>query len=465
LKSFIVHGHFYQPPREDPISGIILDEKGPSPYRNWNEKIYAECYKPNSELGNFSRMSFNIGPTLVHWMEKAHKATLHSIIQQDKQNVVEFGVGNAIAQAYHHTILPLQSRRDKLTQIHWGIVDFETHFGRKPKGLWMPETAMDMETLGVMADAGIEFTILAPWQAKYDDIDVSQPYLVNLGNNKSIAVFFYHAGLSSLVSFNSYATQNADRFVEFELLPTFQSNSKSQYIMIASDGELYGHHQQLRSFFLERLLDGAVKSFNLKPIFPSLWLKENDIFETVELKEFTSWSCHHGLGRWLGECSCTPGERSWKLPLLKIFHSLADKIDQQYFDFTHLYIDDPWLLRNHYIYVKLGQITFEKLLLDFTGKVISSSIAERIHLLLQAQFERQRMFTSCGWFFDDFDRIEPRNNVSYAAQAIHLINLATGDDFSPDFARELAYVRSSRTGVSADTIFLSHLDRTKIMLG
>jgi hypothetical protein len=457
-----VHGHFYQPPREDPISGIILEEKGPSPFTNWNEKIFVECYKPNTELGNFGRISFNIGPTLVQWLDKYHQATLNSIIQQDKLNLNKFGCGNAIAQSYHHTILPLQSKRDKFTQVQWGIVNFETHFGRKPEGFWMPETAMDMETLEVLADAGIKFTILAPWQAKYQGVDVTRPYRIKLDNHKSIIVFFYHADLSSLVSFNPYATQNADRFAEFELFPAFRPTSKSQCIMIASDGELYGHHQQLRSFFLERLLDGAVKPYQLRPIFPSLWLKENEVCETVEIKEYTSWSCHHGLGRWLGKCTCTPGDKSWKFPLMANFITLAEKIDNHYYEFSRQFIDNPWLLRDRFIYVVLNLTSFDNLFFDATGKVIPTDSAEQLYLLLKAQYERQRMFTSCGWFFEDLDRIEPRNNVSYAAQAIHLINLATGDDLSLEFCHELRKIRSSITGVSAEQIFLSHLERTKV---
>ena len=259
--SLSIHGHFYQPPREDPITGRIPNEVGAHPYHNWNERIHAECYRPNAELGNFERISFNIGPTLFEWMKK-YDPTVHDlIVTQDRVNVQQYGVGNAIAQAYHHTLLPLASREDKVTQIYWGIADFEYRFGRKPQGMWLPETAVDLETLSLLADHGIEFTILAPWQAERDHLDTTEAYRVDLPQGRNITVFFYHSELSSCVSFNPTATANADFFSKDQILthylPKKSRSNVPQLLLIASDGELYGHHQQFRDRFLAHLVDGA----------------------------------------------------------------------------------------------------------------------------------------------------------------------------------------------------------------
>ena len=170
-RSLIIHGHFYQPPREDPLTGEIPIEPGAAPYRNWNERIHAQCYYPNALLHNFAGISFNIGPTLIEWMFDYDPETEASIVEQNRANLEAYGVGNAMAQAYNHTILPLASHHDKITQVRWGIADFELRFGQKPQGMWLPETGVDDETLAVLADCGIEFTILAPWQADTPNLD------------------------------------------------------------------------------------------------------------------------------------------------------------------------------------------------------------------------------------------------------------------------------------------------------
>ena len=217
MRALAIHGHFYQPPREDPLTGAIPNEFGAAPFGNWNERIHAECYRPNAELGNFERISFNVGPTLSSWMAGYDRSTYGAIVEQDRATVREFGVGNAIAQAYNHTILPLQSREDKVTQVAWGIADFEHHFGRKPQGLWLAETAVNTETLVVLADAGIEFTILAPWQADAPDVDTTEPYRVSLPGGRSITAFFYDRDLSGRVSFDPVMTSNADAFALHDL--------------------------------------------------------------------------------------------------------------------------------------------------------------------------------------------------------------------------------------------------------
>jgi alpha-amylase/alpha-mannosidase (GH57 family) len=464
VRALSIHGHFYQPPREDPISGLIPKEVGASPYRNWNERIHAECYLPNAQLGNFEKISFNIGPTLFSWMVKYDPTASRLIVKQDSANVQQNGVGNAIAQAYHHTILPLASREDKVTQVEWGIADFEYQFGHKPMGMWMPETAVDMETLNVLAEHGIEFTILAPWQAECDHLDVTEPYRVALSAGKTITVFFYHQGLSTGISFNPHLTINADEFVRNLVIPTYRGEKEQrgepQLLMIASDGELYGHHQPYRDRFLAHLINGASTSVGLEKTYPALWLKKYPAHKWVSIREGTSWSCHHGVERWRGNCGCTPGDGRWKGYLRQAFNRLAYHIDKIYTDTLVPQKIDPWRLRNSYIHVILGQIPVEEVIFQSAGRRLDGDMVDRIRLLLEAQQERQRIFTSCGWFYDDFSRIEPRNNIAYAAQAIRLTHFATGEDLSPQFKADLKYVVSQRTSLRGDRVFQREMQKT-----
>ena len=463
--AFCIHGHFYQPPREDPLTGVIPKEVGAAPFPNWNERIHAECYRPNAELRNFEQISFNIGPTLSSWMEHHDPLTCQKIVEQDRINVQRFGVGNAMAQAYNHTILPLASHHDKVTQVAWGIADFEYRFGRKPQGMWLPETAVDMETLEILARAGIEFTILAPWQADQDDLDTSEPYRVPLRDDRNITVFFYQGDLSARISFDAGATINADSFAQFVLRSYFNSEKEKrnepQLILVASDGELYGHHQFMRDRFLARLVDGASGPLGFRPTFPALWMRSNPPRQFVQIRDATSWSCHHGVVRWMGQCDCTPGDGAWKAQLRYAFERISGELDRLYQDAIRPFISDPWELRNRYIHVILGQISVRELIEGMAGMALTSGQLRRIHLLLEAQRERQRMFTSCGWFFEDFDRIEPKNNVAYAAQAVRLVRLATGVDLSEVVKPDLHRVVSERTHLHADRVFERHLRRAE----
>ena len=463
--AFCIHGHFYQPPREDPLTGIIPKEVGAAPFPNWNERIHAECYRPNAELRNFEQISFNIGPTLSSWMEHHDPLTCQKIVDQDRINVQRYGVGNAMAQAYNHTILPLASHHDKVTQVAWGIADFEYRFGRKPQGMWLPETAVDIETLEVLARAGIEFTILAPWQAEQDDLDSSEPYIVPLTDGRTITVFFYQRDLSARISFDAGATINADSFAQYVLRSYFnpekEKRNEPQLILVASDGELYGHHQFMRDRFLARLVDGASGPLGFRPTFPALWMRSNPPRQFVNIRDATSWSCHHGVVRWMGKCDCTPGDGAWKAQMRYAFERIAGELDRLYLDTVKSFIPDPWALRNRYIHVILGQTTARELIEGMAERALTSDQLRRIHLLLEAQRERQRMFTSCGWFFEDFDRIEPKNNVAYAAQAVRLVRLATGVDLSYVVEPDLHRVISERTHLHADRVFERHLRRAE----
>jgi len=462
-RALCIHGHFYQPPREDPLTGLIPLEVGATPYRNWNERIHAECYRPNAELGNFERISFNVGPTLLRWMETYDPVTYHRILAQDRSNVERFGVGNAMAQAYHHTILPLANRSDKETQIAWGIIDFEHRFGRKPEGMWLPETAVDTETLEVLVDMGIEFTILAPWQADTVKLDPTQPYWVILPSGRRIAVFFYHGGLSGGVSFNQGMTSNAHDFVLNNLSSEYNVNGqldRPQVLMVASDGELYGHHQAFRDWFLAYLVNGAGAKAGIRLTYPALWLRQNPPTQEIRIREDTSWSCHHGVLRWAGDCGCLAEPGHWKKYLRRAFDNLAEELDWIYVDTMISLGLEPWELRKSYLRVRLGQVSWDETLESAKSPLRSStsdSFGETEHhkvdLLLQAQFNRHRMYTSCGFFFEDFDRIEPKNNLAFAVHAIRLTKEAIGVDLSMGFRNDLRKVASRRARLRGDQVF------------
>jgi Domain of unknown function (DUF3536)/Glycosyl hydrolase family 57 len=454
---FCIHGHFYQPPREDPLTGLIPDEPGAAPFRNWNQKIDAECYRPNAELGNFEKISFNIGPTMFSWLEINDPDSYEKILKQDRVNHSHFGIGNAMAQGYNHTILPLASHMYKVTQVKWGIADFKHRFGHAPMGMWLPEAAVDYATLEVLADCGILYTILAPWQADTPQVDTGEAYQVALPNGKKIAAFFYDQDLSTRISFDPGATRNADSFLLNYLLPKFRPksslNGNAQLIMIASDGELYGHHQQFREKFLERLLNGALVGQPVKTTFPGLWLREHPATKWMGIHENSSWSCHHGVVRWMGDCACTPGGGQWKTFLRTGLNQIASDLDKVYSDTVSQYLADPWQLRHEYIHVFLGEVRVGEYIQSMIGQRLGEDELKRIALLLQSQFERQRMFTSCGWFFEDFDRIEPRNNITHAAQAAWLSFQATGSDLTREAVELFHNVKSQRTGLRGDQVF------------
>jgi len=464
LDAVCVHGHFYQPPREDPLSGLIPDEIGAQPYHNWNERIHKECYQPNAEAGNFEKISFNIGPTLFRWIESHDPKIYQAIISQERNNYDRYGVGNGMAQAYNHIILPLANKRDKVTQIKWGIADFEHRFGHKPSGMWLPETAVDIETLSYLADNGIKFTMLAPWQIEdHEKLDLDQPYLVNLpGDRGPIIIFIYHQGLSTSVSFQSEATRNAEYFVDRWISSAISSKDSlsDRMTLIASDGELYGHHKTFRDKFLSHLLNGALHQRNFDITYPGLWLIDHQPTEFVQISEYTSWSCHHGIMRWMGECGCTV-DGDWKAPLRWSMDKLAEELDHQYQAFASQYTRRIWQLRNEYIHVFLGETDLKSLLKQFINESLTKKEISKIGMILAAQYERQRMFTSCGWFFDRFHRIEPQNNIAYAAQATWLTEQVTGEQIKSRALAVLRKVKDSHTGLRGDTVFAERYQRIK----
>jgi alpha-amylase/alpha-mannosidase (GH57 family) len=416
------------------------------------------CYAPNSKLGNFEGISFNVGPTVAEWIMRNDPGTLARIVAQDRKNFTNYGVGNAMAQAYNHTILPLSSREDKITQVRWGIENFIHVFGHRPEGMWLPETAVDEESLEIMAANGIKYTILAPWQAASTNFDYRKPYLVDLPNNQQITVFFYDADISARVSFDPSLTVNADEFIPNTLLPKFAIGADyPQIILIASDGELYGHHQAFRDKFLERLIENGAKDDFVHMTYPGLFLRKHPPTETITIHSNTSWSCHHGVSRWKEDCGCTPYYQ-WKKPLRLALDQLGEDLLQVYLDEFGKYTNHAYEIRHRYIHVLNGQVSVEELLDTFIDQPLSYDENNRLKILLEAQFERQRMFTSCGWFFEDFDRIEPQNNIAYAAQACSLTYKATNINLFDAATQQLEQVQSHRSGLKASTVFKHRID-------
>ncbi|MBP7213954.1 MAG: DUF3536 domain-containing protein [Anaerolineaceae bacterium] len=452
-----IHGHFYQPPREDPISNYIPSEIGSEPFNNWNEKILAECYEPNALAGNFGKISFNIGPTLFRWMVAEKPEVAQLIVEQERENFEKFGIGNGMAQSFHHTILPLATKADKITQVYWGISDFEMRFGHKPQGIWLPETAVDIETLCVLSDLGLKFTILAPWQIETPDDRKAGAYLIELPEGREpFIVFPYNRELSTMISFIPESTSNGDHFLQ--IVREKNQGEENGLTFVASDGELYGHHQVFRDKFLTYLLNSEEQNPDVRWNYPGLWLTENPVETKAHLHSPSSWSCFHGVQRWQKECDCTPGA-DWKEPLFRSMRTIADWLDGVYADFMKNFVADPARFRNEYIKVYNGQMSLAELLDQEGNSSVSAEDLAKIELLMEAQVKRQCMFTSCGWFFEEFHRIEPQNNIAYAAMAVWLTEKASGMVI-PDYLLEiLKAVRDKKTGLRADTVFTQTLLR------
>lgn len=448
-KTLCIHGHFYQPPRENPFNGVIPVEKGAEPFANYNEKIAAECYRPNAMMDNFSLLSFNFGPTLASWLAEHNGLIYRRIVEADRRNVAYRGVGNALAQAYHHTILPLTHRRDKETQIAWSITDFRHRFGRSPKGMWLPEMAIDYETLEIMAEQGIEFTILSPRQAR-QNVDPSQLYWVRLPAGRRMAVFFRHEDLSNRVAFDPYLTEDASRFVEF-LENT--ANGNGGLYLVVTDGETFGHHQPGRERFVHDLLAQLAPRWGYKVTYLARYLQDHPPTEEIEIWERTSWSCQHGVARWNEGCGCTAGDSHWKRPLRRAMDRLAWEIDAIYLAEARGRVTDAWQMRHDYIRVLLGETSPHLLVSYHSGSALRSEEETRLITLLKAQYHRQAMYTSCAWFFEDLCRIEPRLVIAYAAKAIQLVRQATGVSLEEGFRQDLLAARSSVTDCTGADIY------------
>ena len=352
----VVHGHFYQPSRADPFTGIVPADPTAAPAHDWTARVTAECYRPNAERGNLGLMSWDLGPTLAAWLERGDPIAYAGFVAGD-------GGTNGLAQSYHHTILPLASAADRRTEIAWGLRDFEWRFGRPATGIWLPEGAVDLPTLRFAAERGVRHTILAPWQAGEMHVETRRPYRVDLGGGASVVVAFYDGGLSTAISFEPRATTDADAFAAERIEPRLASaalpDDERPLVVIATDGELYGHHQPFRDLFLERLLeprsDADARGFDVVSLAQALADTSPGSLRTIRLAEGTSWSCHHGLQRWTGDCACGPDGR-WKGPLRAALDRLAAGIDAVT---ERVLADrapglDPWAARDAYVDVVIG---------------------------------------------------------------------------------------------------------------
>ncbi|GCE10673.1 DUF3536 domain-containing protein [Tengunoibacter tsumagoiensis] len=453
-----LHGHFYQPPREDPFTGLIPIEPSAGPFANYNERITFECYRPNAELGNFTAMSFNFGPTLLAWLERSHSDVYQRIIASDHAHLQRYGVGNALAQVYNHTILPLATCADKRTQIRWGLRDFLQRYGHPAQGMWLAETAVDLETLELLADEGVLYTILAPWQAARP-IDTNQPYRIRLPHGKSITVFFYNSLLSGGVSFNDHMTSNADEFVSSVVMSQLNAQKsfdrEAQLIMVATDGELYGHHKPWRDKFLAYLLTSGAECHGMEICTPGRYLQLFPPTHEVELYTPSAWSCSHGLARWSTGCSCTEGDSSWKSALLSALTNINGKASQLFEQTAGELVADPWLMRDEYLALHYG---WEEPALFWDrhckkNTLVTQEQIWRLRMLLEAQFYHQYSFTSCAFFFEDLNRIEPRNAIAFARRAISLTWQALGIDLQSDFVQDLASAHSWQTGLSGADLY------------
>jgi alpha-amylase/alpha-mannosidase (GH57 family) len=466
-KYVCIHGHFYQPPRENPWLEDVELQDSAYPYHNWNEKITEECYRQNSAsrilgpdrkiidiVNNYSRISFDFGPTLLFWMERHFPEVYESIVEADKESCGNFsGHGAAIAQVYNHIIMPLASRRDKCTQVKWGMYDFEHRFGRKPEGMWLPETAVDMETLEVFAEHNIKFTILAPHQAKrfrrigekewinleLDKVDTTAAYLCRLASGKTINLFFYHQPTAQDVA-DGRILQNGEVFARRLARILEKDDEQAGLAHIATDGETYGHHYRHTDMALAYCLH-FIETHNLAKITVyGEYLEKFPPKYEVEIYENSSWSCNHGIERWRGNCGChygryPSGNQQWRAPLREAMDWLRDELALVYERRMTEYIPEPWQARDKYISVINDRAAenVEAFLLQVCGKKLSYDEKVLILKLLEMQRNAMLMYTSCGWFFDDISGIEAVQIMQYAARAIQLAKEVDNKDFEPGF--------------------------------
>ena len=435
--ALIIHGHFYQPPRENPWTGEVEAEPGAAPFHDWNERIHAECYAPN--IVNYPLINFNFGPTLLSWLETHHRDTYQKILIADRDSALaRGGQGNAIAQAYGHAILPLCNERDRLTQVLWGLADFRYRFGREAEALWLPETAANDDVLALLIEQGMRYVILAPNQAK-GIVDASKPYLFRHpdGSGRSLAVFFYNGPLARAIAFERALASSRG------LMEKFVGAAKvgGDLVNVATDGETYGHHFKFGDLCLTHALTVEAKSAGFWITNYAQYLDHHPAETAVEIDngpdgEGSSWSCVHGVGRWSRDCGChTGGEpswnQSWRKPLREALNFLRDDAARK-FEQSGL-LRDPWSARNDYIKVILDPKHHPR-----------EGVNPRVWDLLEMQRSSLLMFTSCGWFFSDLAGIETIQVLRYAARVIDLMTKLGLDPPLKDFLELLAEAKSNR---------------------
>lgn len=458
-----IHGHFYQPPRENPWLEEIEQQDSAHPYHDWNERITAECYAPNAAsrilgphkkifniVNNYAYISFNFGPTLLSWMQRHAPEDYQNILQADEESRKRFsGHGSALAQVYNHMIMPLAATRDARTQVWWGIKDFEHRFRRRPEGMWLAETAVNTKTLEILAAYGIQFTILAPHQAQSvrkigeekwqsvqgGKIDPQRVYLCRLPSGRTINLFFYDGPVSNELAFQDLL-RDGENFAR-RLTGVFPKEEDHPRLMhAATDGETYGHHHRFGDMALAYCLH-HIQSKNLARVTVyAEYLEKFPATYEVQIAENTSWSCAHGIERWRGDCGCRIGtqpgwHQKWRRPLRVSLDWLRDAAAAVYERHMGEFTGDPWRVRDQYIEVILDRSpqNIERFLKQHVKKELNGAQKVKALKLLEMQRHAMLMYTSCGWFFDDIAGIEAAQILLYAARVIQLAREISGEDF------------------------------------
>ncbi|MFN2489571.1 MAG: DUF3536 domain-containing protein [Actinomycetota bacterium] len=481
MKAIIVHGHFYQPPRENPWTGEIDAQPSAAPFHDWNERVHAESYRPNSlaniitpegerTVSNYERMSFDVGPTLFQWLEKVHPKTYNRILEADRMSIRRLGHGNAMAQGYHHAILPLSSGRDVRTEVRWGLADFRVRFGRSAEGMWLPETAANNRVLDVLIEEGVAFTVLAPWQAarwrapggSWTDVSragidtaVAYRYLHPDGSGRSLALFFYDADIARAIAFEQ-ATSSAERYVGL-----FERRLAGEQPMVnaATDGETYGHHHTFGDIGLAYALFVEAGRRGIETTNYATWLEQHPPRCEVELGrgEGTSWSCAHGVGRWQRDCGChTGGEegwnQAWREPLRAALEIVKAAADEAFERVGGELLNDPWTARDGYVEVVVGAMSVDAFLSLVANRPLDDAARRRAEALLEMQCNALAMFTSCAWFFSDISGIETVQILRYAARTLELLKDLGARVPMREFLAELEHAKSNEPteGTGAD---------------
>lgn len=478
MEKFVcIHGHFYQPPRENAWLEAVEMQDSAHPYHDWNERISAECYAPNATarilqgdglvngmVNTYSKISFNFGPTLLAWLKDKMPEVHEAIVDADKLSRERFsGHGSALAQNYNHMIMPLAHPRDKQTQVVWGIRDFEYRFGRKPEGMWLAETGVDTETLEVLAQNGIKFTILSPYQASrtremgkrhWKDangakIDPTRPYLCRLPSKKSIVLFFYDAPVSQAVAFEKLL-ESGEKFAG-RLTSAFNDQRNwDQLVHVATDGESYGHHHRHGEMALAYALH-HIESNNLARLTVyGEYLEKHPPAHEVQIHEKSAWSCSHGVGRWMENCGCNSGGRAgwtqeWRGPLRQALDWLRDQLAPEFEQQAREFLKDPWAARNDYISVILDRSdeNFTAFFQRNAARELTEPEQVSVIKLMEMQRHAMLMYTSCGWFFDEVSGLESVQVVQYAARAIQIARDVLKKDFEEGFLNLLQNAKSN----------------------
>jgi alpha-amylase/alpha-mannosidase (GH57 family) len=477
-KFICIHGHFYQPPRENPWLETVETQDSAAPYHDWNERVCAECYAPNGAarilndnkqivriLNNYARISFNFGPTLLSWLKENAPRTYRNILFGERRSRESYGGhSSAMAQVYNHIIMPLASERDRITQIRWGIADYLSHYGIAPEGMWLAETAADTRTLELLADHGIKFTLLAPHQCKrirslrdgtsWSDtpgasVDTTRPYVVRFKSGASIAVFFYNGPASRAIAFEGLLN-SGDNFYA-RLKSGFKEGAQPQLVHVATDGESYGHHHKHGEMALAYALLLLERDKTVRLATYGMFLEEFAPEYECEIEDDTSWSCIHGIERWRSNCGCNSGlpyNQLWRAPLRQALDELRDALVPLTEQEGAKLFKDVWAARDAYIALILerSEETEARFLDEHKSHELSNAERERAMELMEMQRHTQLMYTSCGWFFDDIGGIETVQIIAYAGRVLQLAKKLFGElaeNLEPNFLVRMAEAKSN----------------------